>query len=300
MIPSSLDEAPSAIEGLPPGTLILGGLLLLCALAWAPRVFRLQARLAGCAPPPRPTPQPWTLRHLVALLGLLAGGALLVGGALTLSLDGDTGAEPSLLLTLLGTGLVLGLPGLALVLLARRSPSGGRGLLGLGLPGGTRAALGGACAWLLLLPGILGLGMLWPALLAAAGHTPQAQPFIDDFLVESGAGLVLAVCLAAVVIPFLEELLFRGFLQPLLAERVGTTAAVLITSLIFGALHGLSACGPIFGLSLILGTTMARTGRLAGPWAIHALHNGGTLLLLLTVPEFAELLPEGGLLTFPF
>ncbi|MAE29035.1 MAG: hypothetical protein CMJ87_08685 [Planctomycetes bacterium] len=302
MTPSNLEEVSPALADMPAAALVIAGLLLLGALASAPRVFRLQARIAGPWGGPRPGTAPWSLRQLAALLGLLAGAALLVSGGLRLFGFGGAaqGDEPSLLLTLLATNLVLGLPAIGLVLFVRRPAGGGLARLGLGSSGGLRAALGGACAWLLLLPGILGLGILWPALLAAAGQTPQAQPFIDDFLTGSGMSLALAVFLAAIVTPLLEELLFRGFLQPLLAERLGSGAAIVITSLLFSALHGLSASGPIFGLSLVLGMTMARTGRLAGPWAIHALHNGGTLLLLLTVPEFAELLPEGGLIPFRF
>jgi membrane protease YdiL (CAAX protease family) len=298
-----LEEPTPALEATPVLTLLVGALGLLFALASAPRVFRLQARLAGPNPLPGGAASPWTLRHLVPVVGLLVVTALLVAGTLALALTSDGGGEEaggasSLLLSLLGTALILGVPCAALVIFARNSgPEGGRGigLLGLGADGRGRAALAGAFAWLLLLPGIFGLGILWPALLSAAGQTPQPQPFIGDFLEGSGASLAFAVFLAAIVLPFLEELLFRGFLQPLLASRFGTAAAILVTSLLFAALHGLSAFGPIFGLSLVMGTTMARTGRLTSSWAIHALHNGSMLLLLLSVPEIADLLPEGGL-----
>jgi membrane protease YdiL (CAAX protease family) len=44
---------------------------------------------------------------------------------------------------------------------------------------------------------------------------------------------VMAVTLA----PFFEELVFRGFLQPLLTRSLGSIAGVVITGAVFGSLH---------------------------------------------------------------
>jgi hypothetical protein len=43
--------------------------------------------------------------------------------------------------------------------------------------------------------------------------------------------------MAALLAPVMEELVFRGFLQPLLSRDLGTVAGVLITALLFGGLH---------------------------------------------------------------
>jgi membrane protease YdiL (CAAX protease family) len=37
--------------------------------------------------------------------------------------------------------------------------------------------------------------------------------------------------------PVIEELLFRGFLQPVLVDSMGVFPGILLTSMLFGALH---------------------------------------------------------------
>jgi uncharacterized protein len=37
--------------------------------------------------------------------------------------------------------------------------------------------------------------------------------------------------------PVIEELLFRGFLQPVLVDSFGVLPGILVTSVLFGALH---------------------------------------------------------------
>ena len=83
--------------------------------------------------------------------------------------------------------------------------------------------------------------------------------------------------------PLLEEVLFRGFLQPLLVQNFRDKGGIVLTSALFAVMHGTSAFLPIFGLSLILGAVMLRTQRLTAVWAIHALHNGLQVALLLSL-----------------
>jgi membrane protease YdiL (CAAX protease family) len=61
----------------------------------------------------------------------------------------------------------------------------------------------------------------------------------------------------------------------------------VLTSVLFAGLHGGSAFLPIFGLSLVLGALMLRTGRLASVAVVHALHNGAMLVLVFLAPEVA-------------
>lgn len=123
------------------------------------------------------------------------------------------------------------------------------------------AALGGVA---------LALGLAFFAFLL---HTPQVPTPIDK-LITSRLSLILFVITAVIVAPFFEELLFRGFLQPLLSRSFGVIAGVLITAGLFGALHApeyswawqyalvVSLAGAVFGWirartnSVIPGTIM--------------------------------------------
>ncbi len=74
------------------------------------------------------------------------------------------------------------------------------------------------------------------AVIAGLLHTPQVSTPID-FFSSSSLTLALFAIFAAVIAPITEELFFRGFLQPLFSRTFGVAAGIVITALIFGALH---------------------------------------------------------------
>ena len=78
----------------------------------------------------------------------------------------------------------------------------------------------------------IGLSMLGVVLRAPLIPTP-----VENLI--SGRGSLLLVALFAVVLgPLFEELLFRGFLQPLLRRTLGVWAAVILAAAGFALLHG--------------------------------------------------------------
>jgi membrane protease YdiL (CAAX protease family) len=88
----------------------------------------------------------------------------------------------------------------------------------------------------------------------------------------------------------MEEIWFRGIFLERLEKLVGTTAAIIITAIVFGASH-ISATysfpggGAVFGLvvfimGLILAYTMRKFGIIIGPILFHA---GMDLLIILPV-----------------
>jgi uncharacterized protein len=89
----------------------------------------------------------------------------------------------------------------------------------------------------LLVP-VLG-GLLLPFavnLIIAPFHPPKIDSPFDKFTLTPGL-LVCFGVLAALLAPLMEELVFRGFLQPLISRSLGTVAGVLITAMLFGGLH---------------------------------------------------------------
>src|SRR6476646_5704173 len=78
----------------------------------------------------------------------------------------------------------------------------------------------------------IGLSMLGVILRAPAIPTP-----VESLI--SGRGSLFLVALFAVVLgPVFEELLFRGFLLPLLQRVLGAWPAILLTAIGFALLHG--------------------------------------------------------------
>lgn len=88
--------------------------------------------------------------------------------------------------------------------------------------------------------------------------------------------------------PLLEELLFRGFLYPVLARRFGVAIAVLATAAGFGLIHAAQlgwSWGPvlvIFIVGLVFTITRAVTKSVAAPLIMHVAYNS-TLSFLLFV-----------------
>lgn len=232
----------------------------------------------------------WGGRHLVqTVLALLVAGPL-IGWIAGQFIEG----EPSLLVTLSLTALSM-LPASAVVWFsARRTEPNAIVSLGLQADKSSPAVLYALGLYVLFLPALLGAGLLWQWIYSALGGEFKAQELLLGFQDLRGGALVGACMFAILIVPFFEELLFRGFLQPFLVQNFHDRGGVILTSILFAALHGGSAFGLIFALSLLLGAVALRTRRLWASWAVHAAHNGLMIAVLLYNPDIAK--PPGGLL----
>lgn len=95
----------------------------------------------------------------------------------------------------------------------------------------------------------------------------------------------------ALLAGFCEELLFRGAIQSGLAlTPAGPWGALVITSVLFGALHGLSMAYFLlaFGISMLLGWFYMATDTLLGPMVLHGVYDLIILLALIPYEPFEE------------
>lgn len=285
-------------EVLPPswGVAAVAALLLSAALV----LVRLPRHLARALyEEPRPVFGPWGLLDLllvvlVGFLGLVTVGLLF---AVAAPADSEGSGATQVVVQLASMVVALGPAALFAARLARLR--GASALQSLGLRGALdpRAVLLAGMAYACFVPLFLCVAATWHKGLELLGRAPEPQDVVVMIAGVEGLWLLAAGFLAVVVVPALEELLFRGFLQPLLSRYLGAAGGVLLSSALFAALHGLDAFVPILALSLMLGWLRWRTGTLTASWIVHALHNGLTLALLLTVPEVRELiLDQEGLL----
>ena len=110
--------------------------------------------------------------------------------------------------------------------------------------------------------------IVWAVL---AGNTEQPAffiPSITRFLLVLFFGFGLAA--------WVEENLFRGYLQPLLADRMNIWLAIIVQAIIFSAAHlgyskHLSDFGFTFVTGLILGLLRFRESSLVAPFVAHGL-----------------------------
>ena len=67
-------------------------------------------------------------------------------------------------------------------------------------------------------------------------NIPNVETPFDKLLNDTASRIGIAV-FGVTLGPVIEELLFRGFLQPVVVDSFGVLPGILVTSVLFGALH---------------------------------------------------------------
>jgi membrane protease YdiL (CAAX protease family) len=143
-----------------------------------------------------------------------------------------------------------------------------------------------AGATLALLPPLLLLLLsLTVLLLALELAVPDVYPeALMELLARSGGGAVFLL-LAVGVIPVLEEVGFRGWVQRPLEPRIGPRAAILATAVVFALAHVGSSFFPArLAGGVVLGAAVHATRSVWTGIVLHAGWNGGMLVLAAAAP----------------
>lgn len=132
---------------------------------------------------------------------------------------------------------------------------------------------------------------LLSALVTHAGTTPSDGDGMVQFLKTSDswegrmAGIVLAVCVA----PFVEEVIFRGYLLGVVRQHFGRVTAAIATSILFAAVHqNIPGIPALFVLGLGFAFAYERTGSILAPMFMHVLFNAANVVVLFHFPELAR------------
>jgi hypothetical protein len=106
---------------------------------------------------------------------------------------------------------------------------------------------------------------------------PPSLP-INEFFRDRSSAFLLAG-FGILIAPFMEELVFRGFLYPAVARWTGAAPSIVLCSAIFASIHGAQlgyAWAPLLVLFVVgLSLTIARavTGSVAVSVIIHMAYN---------------------------
>ena len=107
------------------------------------------------------------------------------------------------------------------------------------------------------------------AYIAITGDTSDLRPDLSAGASGSGVQVALFLALGAVLVPFAEEMFFRGLLFGAL-RRHGFLVAVLVSSVLFGLAHGLSVA--LVGAALFGALTAVLYERSRSIWPAVAAH----------------------------
>jgi membrane protease YdiL (CAAX protease family) len=127
--------------------------------------------------------------------------------------------------------------------------------------------------------------------LAAGAVLAVAVSFIGSFLnpketlpieelLKARVSMLLFGVLGVLVAPLVEETIFRGFLYPVIARRLGITAGIAITGTLFGLMHAAQLWGGwgqialLILVGVVLTWARARTGTVAASYLMHLGYNG--------------------------
>jgi uncharacterized protein len=121
-------------------------------------------------------------------------------------------------------------------------------------------------------------------------QTPDQQVAVQVLETTKAPAQRAVFALAAIVMaPFVEEILFRGILYPLLKHHGYPRLALWGTSLLFAAVHiHLATFVPLFVFGMILVWIYERTDTLLAPILTHATFNTINFLLFINQPQIEQ------------
>ncbi|HKW87473.1 MAG TPA: CPBP family intramembrane glutamic endopeptidase [Candidatus Acidoferrales bacterium] len=133
----------------------------------------------------------------------------------------------------------------------------------------------GAAALLCIIAG-LGLALvvaIASPLVSTKAHVPMEELF------ASRTDVLWLMCYGILFAPFWEETLFRGFLYPIFARQWGISAGIIVTGVLFGAMHAAQLWGGwgqialLTFVGIVLTWIRARAGSVAASFLVHLTYN---------------------------
>ncbi|MBI4881691.1 MAG: CPBP family intramembrane metalloprotease [Planctomycetes bacterium] len=238
------------------------------------RLFR--ARLPGTARPPRSVLDLGARALLLYFAAFLASGLLF--GLLSGAKDSARARDVELglvLTTLVNAALIAGVLAYGRLRLGLRPRD-----LGLAAPrpaGLFFAVLAVIAAW----PAFHGASLVNAKLVELYGWEPfqeVIQSLLDDPGLRSNPLVLLGI---VVLIPLLEEILFRGLVQRALRAVLGPAPAIAAASLVFAVVHDVQSSLPVFFVGAALGIVCEATGSVLAAAFAHSAFNGFMVACIL-------------------
>ena len=141
----------------------------------------------------------------------------------------------------------------------------------------------GLVTFLIALPVLTAVGLVWQGLLSLCHITPENQEAIDLLRdTDSPALRFLLLVVAIMVAPITEELIFRAGIFRYVRTRLPRWAALLLPAVLFASLHAnLGSFVPLVALAVIFSLAFERTGNIGTTIVAHALFNLNASVLVL-------------------
>lgn len=137
-------------------------------------------------------------------------------------------------------------------------------------------AIGAVCGGLALLG-----SMVLSVLLSVLGAPASEQEWITSMLERGDGSSAVLLILFIALVPFAEEVFFRGYVFERLRGSLGTVTAYAASSFMFAAIHGNPSAFLVYVfLGLVLAAAYHRSGGIVAPVLAHCMNNAFAFLLL--------------------
>jgi membrane protease YdiL (CAAX protease family)/TPR repeat protein len=114
-----------------------------------------------------------------------------------------------------------------------------------------------------------------------SGHSLNQQVMTELLKTDKPTENAMIFFMIAISTPIIEEIAFRGYLLDWMRRRMSWNKSVIIVSVLFGLLHGLTMMLPIVILGFIAALLRKRYDSLWPSILLHALNNGIAMTMLL-------------------
>jgi membrane protease YdiL (CAAX protease family) len=125
---------------------------------------------------------------------------------------------------------------------------------------------------------------------------PKQKLPIEVFFQDARSVLLLSA-MGILIAPLVEETLFRGFLYPVAARTFGIPGGVVVTGVLFGALHapqlegGWAQIGLLVLVGILFTTVRARLKSVTACYFLHLGYNSFLFLAFIAATDFLRNIP---------
>lgn len=123
------------------------------------------------------------------------------------------------------------------------------------------------------------LQKIWPETFNSDEVTKRATDLVDS---ATGVWLIVLALVVVVGAPFVEEVVYRGTVQPLITRAWGAPLGLAVVAVVFAAIHQSGVEFPgLLAVAVVFGLARHMTGRLGLSIVTHMSFNATALVLVI-------------------